>query len=151
MAMALFMPTVRPVGMDPHFFVAQGLKDRQEEEAMVARGGEGGAAAALGYELGALSHFDRAAAWDAQRVGGSYHPEFVDYATVAIGLYAAANGIPRNEILEIQNQIARRSHYDPNTEMDKTYTHLPTRNIKNTDLGYHLYQSGRIAATPPGQ
>ena len=27
-------------------------------------------------------------------------------------------------------------------------THLPVRNVKNTDLGYLLYHSGRIAATP---
>jgi len=28
----------------------------------------------------------------------------------------------------------------------KTYAHLPHRNVANTDLGYHLYQSGLIRA-----
>ena len=91
------------------------------EEALLSTGNEGGGPAALGYKLGALSHFNRGGAWDAQRVGGSFHTEFVDYATVAIG------------------------------QMDKTYTHLPKVNVENTDLGIQLYQTGRIAATPPGQ
>ncbi len=84
-------------------------------------------------------------AWDAQRVGGSFHTEFVDYATVAIGLYAAANGIPKGEVLEIENLVTRSSHYGPREKMDKTYTHLPRINVENIDLGYHLYQAGRIA------
>jgi hypothetical protein len=121
------------------------------EEALLSTGNEGGGPAALGYKLGALSHFNRGGAWDAQRVGGSFHTEFVDYATVAIGLCAAADGIPRDEILEIENRVARDSHYDRDKQMDKTYTHLPKVNVENTDLGIQLYQTGRIAATPPGQ
>jgi hypothetical protein len=34
----------------------------------------------------------------------------------------------------------------PKSEMDKTYTHLPVRNVANTDLGFRLYQSGGIHA-----
>jgi hypothetical protein len=140
-------PMMRPAGMDPHFFVSQALKDEKQEEMMISSGGEGGGAAALGYQTSALSKFGRGAPWDAQRIGGSNHQEFVDYATVAIGLYAAANGISRDHILMIEDAVARTSHYPPKTEMDKTYPHLPTRTVHNTDLGYSLYQSGRIAAT----
>jgi hypothetical protein len=138
---------LRSAGMAPHFFVAQGLKDRQEEEALLGK--EGGGAAATAYEIGALSHFNRGGAWDAQRVGGSFHPEFVDYATVAVGLYAAANGIPRREILNIQDWRARDSKCALGKEMDATFTHLPSVNVSNTDLGYQLYQSGRIAVKSP--
>ncbi len=53
--------------------------------------------AAPGYQVGALSNFRRGGSWDPQRIDGSFHPEFVDYSTVAIGLYAAANGILRNK------------------------------------------------------
>jgi hypothetical protein len=35
--------------------------------------------------------------------------------------------------------------------MDKIYEHRPVDNVQNTDLGYDLYQSGKIAATPPKQ
>ena len=30
--------------------------------------------------------------------------------------------------------------------MDNVYTHLPVRNVQNTDLGYQLYQSGGVFA-----
>ncbi len=41
---------------------------------------------------------------------------------------------------------AKNSRYPPEIEMDKTYTHLPVRNVANTDLGFQLYQSGGIHA-----
>jgi hypothetical protein len=56
-------------------------------------------------------------------------------------------GIPRKEILETENLVAITSHFKDSGEMDKVYTHLPERNVHNTDLGYQLYQSGRVAAT----
>jgi len=85
--------------------------------------------------------------WDAQRVGGKFHPEYVDYATVAIGLYAASSGMSRDEILRIQDAFAAvKSRFPPDSVMDETYTHLPARNVANTDLGFQLYQSGRIHA-----
>ena len=81
-------------------------------------------------------------------VGGKHHPEYVDYATVAIGLYAASSGMSREEILSIQDAFAaRESRFGPGLEMDRTYTHLPARNVANTDLGFQLYQSSRIQAT----
>jgi hypothetical protein len=136
----------RPAGLDPNFFVDQGLKDKEEEEALLSSRGEEGAAAALGYKTAALAHFREGGPWDAQRLGGSYHPEFVDYSTVAIGLYAAANGMTREEILAAEDVVARGSAFKGQI-LDKTYTHLPVRNIQNTDLGYWLYQSSRVAGT----
>ena len=111
-------------------------------------GGPGGEPASLAYQAMELCHFDRGYLWDAQRINHTYHPEFVDYATVAIGLYAAANGIPEKDILTVQNLRARDSHFDSRVKMDGTYTHLPTRNVENTHLGYELYRQHKIAATP---
>jgi hypothetical protein len=139
-------PMLRPAGLDPHYFVEQGLKDKQTEEALRSSG-RGGGVLALAYKTAALAHFRRYGPWDAQRLGGSDHPEFVDYSTVAIGLYAAANGMSRTEILEVEDLVARGSHFHGRPEMDKIYTHLPVRNIRNTDLGFQLLQSGKIAAT----
>ncbi len=96
-----------------------------------------------------LYQFRRWGPWDAQRIGGKYRYEFVDYATVIIGLYAAAAGIPRDDILRIENLVANTSNFDKNAEFDKTYIHLPTINIKNTDIGYHLYRSGLVGAVDP--
>jgi hypothetical protein len=71
----------------------------------------------------------------------------VDYATIAIGLYAAAAGISMNEILTIENYRARDSHYDPETRFDETYTHLPKRNVLNTDTGYSLFRGANQIPT----
>lgn len=139
-------PMLRPAGLDPNFFVEQGLKDKREKEKLLSLGGMEGIQAALAYKIAALARFGRGGAWDAQRLGRTYHPEFVDYSTVAIGLYAAANGIPREEILETENLVAITSNCKDSGQMDNVYTHLPVRNVQNTDLGYQLYQSGGVFA-----
>jgi hypothetical protein len=139
-------PMQRPAGLDPHFFVEQGVKDKEIMEQLLSGHGSEGEMAAGAYQMGQLAQFNRGAPWDAQRVGGRYHPEFVDYATVAIGLYAAASGMSRESILRIEDMIARTSHFDPQIRMDRTYVHLPARNVWNTDKGFELYRSGHIAA-----
>jgi hypothetical protein len=109
---------MRPAGLDPHFFVSQGLKDKEIMDTMRLAGDDGGQAAASAYLLKQLYHFQRGHSWDAQRVGGSNRPEFVDYATVAIGLYASAVGLSKDEILPIEDLVARGSVYERETKMD---------------------------------
>ena len=138
---------MRPVGMDPHFFVNQGLKDKKIEEGLLATGTAAGVSAALAYQDLALSKFWHWFRWDAQRIGGRFHPEFIDYSTVAIGLYAAANGISRNEILIIEDTGARFSTFGKDTKTDPDYPNLPLRNVQNADLGYWLYKIGRTGPT----
>jgi hypothetical protein len=137
-------PMMPPAGLDPHFFVSEGLKDKEimNELRLSAKTGEAAALAYLGKQL---LHFYQWNAWDARRVGGSFDPKFVDYATVIIGLYAAALGLSRAEILHIEDLVARGSDYKDNPKKDSTYRHLPERNVHNTDRGYLLYQSGRVA------
>ena len=132
-----------PAGLDPHFFVAQGLHDAAIERQLVERGGTG-AEAAVAYQVAALANFRPGGSWDAQRLNGTFDDRFVDYASIAIGLYAASSGIPRGEILLIDDIVATTSHYRIKPEFDKTYRFLPKRNIKNIDIGYELYRSHRI-------
>jgi len=141
-------PMLRPVGLDPHFFVEEGTRDRQIIDDIMAYGGESAFPAPLAYLRDKLANFGRGAPWDAQRIGGRIRPEFVDYATVAIGLYAAAVGLSREEILAIEDYVARDSHYAPKTKFDATHPHLPNSNVENTDLGYKLYRSGAIGTKP---
>lgn len=70
--------------------------------------------------------------------------QYVDYATVAIGLYGASAGLPVDQILTVENEYARRNSLYPGQKKDKTYPFLPERNVANTRLGYDLYDSGRI-------
>jgi len=142
---------LRPAGLDPHFFVNQGMADKNRYDALrhIANpyGGNDARPAWVLREFMQLRKFRQGGEWDAQRVGGKYHDEYVDYATVAIGLYAASMGMSRDMILRVQDLYATaNSRFDPEAERDKTYAHLPHRNVANTDLGYHLYQSGLIRA-----
>lgn len=149
-------PMLRPAGLDPHLFVNQGTADKRLYDALLKYGGgaeDGGGGAGLAIlqnEIAQLSNFRQGHAWDAQRIGGHFHAEFIDYATVAIGLYAASSGMARGEILGIQDSYAAvHSHYAAGTPMDRTYTHLPARNVANTETGYRLIETGRIRATAP--
>jgi len=143
---------LRPARLDPHFFVSQGTADKSYYDALInnpvpdPHGGSAGPAI-LSRELMQLYKLRQGGEWDAQRAGGKNYPEYVDYATVAIGLYAVSSGMSRDETLRMQDAYAaRNSSYSPKIEMDKTYTHLPVRNVANTDLGFQLYQSGGIHA-----
>jgi len=93
-----------------------------------------------------LMRFKQGGDWDAQRIDGKNVREYQDYATIAIGLYAAAANVPIDDILSDQNSYARVfSHFDPKAPMDSVYTHLREKNVQNTKFGYELYRSGRIS------
>jgi len=132
-------PMQRPNDMPPSLFVDKGVA----------------AAAALqntppdaSIDQVTLDHiqFRQGGALDAQRVNGVVVDQYVDYATVGIGLYSAAAGVPLEQTLATENTYAALVHsrYIHGEEMDDTYTFLPKRNVGNTKIGYDLYNSGRI-------
>ncbi|MCQ8280166.1 DUF4214 domain-containing protein [Acetobacteraceae bacterium KSS8] len=134
---------VWPASLDPKMFVKQGLADSIEYKALGTT--DGGGAAQLAYLMGKVSAFKQGGVWDAQRVGGTFNSMYVDYATIAIGLYASALGISQNEILNIENSYAYLfSSYPQGTAMDPIYTNLPERNVINTGIGYELVNDNRI-------
>lgn len=148
---------MRPAFMDPHFFVRKGIEDRKRDEEALKYAGESGMLLfALTYGLidTNLFNFDHGGPWDAQRISGHYYEKYVEYATIALGLYAAAYGIPEDKILELENMTANidflialtegRVSF-PDREMDKIYRYLPEDNVKWTDIGYELYKSGKIS------
>jgi hypothetical protein len=117
-------PMMRPSDVDPHYFT---------------RPQPG--------ELRGLMAFGQGGDWDVQRVGPDrvFIGQFVDFATVAIGLYGAQIGMSADQLLSMQDEYARQySRFADDTVMDSKYTHLPARNVYNTYLGYDLYRSGRI-------
>ena len=139
-------PILRPADMPPEFFIQQGeaIKDEMDATARLAPEVSAGASAVMARQL---LQFRQGQAWDAQRVDGRYIDEYRDYATIAIGLYAAASGWPIDKILAAQDDYAKdHSRFDPQEKMDESYTHLAARNVRNTEIGYELYRSGRVAA-----
>jgi hypothetical protein len=97
---------LRLAALDPHVFVVRGLADRRAAEELPRSGLEGSDLAPFVLMAEHLAKFRYWGTWDAQRLGGKFHNEFVDYSTVAIGRCAAAAGISRSTILFIQDADA---------------------------------------------
>ena len=122
----------RPSALDPH--------DVLKEARAAAKAWIPGA-----QESWDESNFRRGGAWDAQRLGGGkFHDEYIDYATILIGIYFAGAGRPRAECLKTQNDIAGSGQYAAWIKKDPTYTSLPLRNVANTDIGYGLVNTARL-------
>ena len=136
-----------PRGVDIHFFVDQGLADKQALEAATSGDDLSAAAARIAVHL---SNFRDGGPWDLQRADGKNMTEFRDVSTVAIGLYAASLGLNIEDILTIENDYAGYFSRFGNAEMDETYTHLPKLNVENTRRGYELFYSGKIGPTRRG-
>jgi RHS repeat-associated protein len=134
-------PMQRPSDVPPSFFVDAG-RAAVTNDAFSDSPRSG--------SLAGLLNFGQGGPWDVQRVGSDRAPTpaFVDYATVGIGLYGAATGIPAREMLAVEHAYAAQFSNFGNAQPDSTYTHLPARNVFNTNLGYQLYQSGRIGPSP---
>ncbi len=122
---------MRPAGIDPKFFIMRGAQGDPADETG-------------GYAVGKLTRdlpkFWQGHEWDVQRVGG-WHKEFVDYSTIAIGLYGAAAGIPEELMLRAEDVYAWRKSDFATEKRDAAHTHLAERNVENTHIGYELYRS----------
>lgn len=141
-------PLQRPADLPPEMFVREGQAIR-EKIVSAQKNGLDAPVEVMAELARQLANFGHGGLWDAQRVGGEYVDEYRDYATIAIGLYMAAAGVPMEEALSIENEYARRrSHFNPDEAKDDVYTSLPRRNVRNTEIGYELYKSGRITPGP---
>ena len=95
-----------------------------------------------------LGKFSRGGSWDLQTQsslrspGENFEQRYIDAATVAIGVHAAAAGIPLNVSLGMQNINAGsyRNSYTDKFPLSDDFTRLPLRNIQNTKIGYGLYK-----------
>jgi hypothetical protein len=136
------MTMLYPDKVNPHDVVALGVADGFVSHLAVVVG-----PAALLKEGSHLLDFFQGGDLDAQRIGGELYQQYVDYATVAIGLYGAAAGIPEAVMLKAEDLYAAVKSDFGNTQHDTTYTHLAERNVVNTKFGYDLYESGRVHAS----
>ena len=66
-------------------------------------------------------------------------PKYIDYSTVAIGIYSKAAGFSSDEILNLQNIYSKYLSDYGNVPFDETYTYLPKRNVYNNNLGYRFF------------
>ncbi len=142
-------PLLRPANLPPEIYVNDGLAVKDQFVASMSQ--ESGVLLSLATTRLAseLLRFGQGGPWDAQRVHGQFVDDYRDYATITIGLYMAAAGVPIQIALRLQNEYAYVfSNFDPKEPKDEIYTNLPKRNVRNTEIGYELYASGRISAGP---
>jgi hypothetical protein len=140
-------PILRPADLPPEMFVREGQAIRDKFTAALKQDSGVLLSYATAELYDKLRQFGQGAIWDAQRIQGQAVDEYRDYATIAIGLFAAAAGLPIQIALQIENVYAFfRSKFDPAEQKDEVYTNLPERNVRNTEIGYELYESGRIIA-----
>jgi hypothetical protein len=101
-----------------------------------------------------LTNFRHYGPWDLQRPAMEtrngvpskyiYEEKFVNAASIAIRIYAAAAGWSLDDILRWSNRFARFLSNFGNVKYSTTYPALPERNVLNTTLGYNFYKGGKI-------
>ena len=129
-------PVMFPDDLPPELFVAQGRRLRHyPPEAL------------LTLQALDLAKFGQGAPWDAQRRDGLFVDEWIDYATIAIGLYAAAAGMSEDWILRIQDKYASYRSNFGRAARDPVHRHLRQENVINTRLGYDLYRAGNFGSS----
>lgn len=135
-------PISRPSGLDPNFFVRQGLKDKKilnnTSDEDISQVGV--------YRMFHLAMFGGGQPWDAQMLSGNFDNRYVDAATILIGLYCAASDMSLEHRLEIQNFYAGTFSRMKDREFNPVYKNLPVRNVENTKIGYRLFESGKVGA-----
>ena len=137
-------PVSFPASLDPHVFVEQGIKDKRRLRQMSVFGIPGEAAASA-YVLSEPAKFGQGQAWDAQAVHHEFDKTYVDYATIARGLYADALGLHTHEIPCLEDAYVwyRETPYKGRT-MDRQFTHLRVENVNDTKIGYELLEQSLI-------
>lgn len=127
-----------PSLFSPEFFIDEGMSTADEVSNLLHIGDDSFAAPIKQFEK--LFNFRQNGKWDIQRLeAGKFDEKYRDYSTIAIGLYSEAAGIPESLNLEIQNTYASLfSKFGKNDPMDKVYTSLPARNVRNTRIGHAM-------------
>lgn len=138
-------PMMRPSDVDPHFFIEAGRVAIQMDLETSLLGVGPPVQGITGWAN--LVKFGANGPWDTQRVGSDRTPTapFIEFSNLAIGIYAAAAGLPEDFLLEIANQYARvRSNFSKTEPMDEAYHFLRKVNVYDIQAGYELVRSRRI-------
>jgi len=135
-------PALIPAGFDVNQVVTAG----RVHGALAGVGEAIGLVGAVGASLVAddLAKFARGGPWDLQRQGpdGTVDRRFIDSATILIGMYGAAAGIPAEDMVAIEAVVAQSGDFG---HVPTFVGKLPVRNVVNTYIGYGLIASGGVS------
>jgi hypothetical protein len=85
---------------------------------------------------------------DAERFDWTYVRDYRHYQNIMIGVYAAAAGLPVEDVLKLVDAYATPiSGFSTKEKLDSVYAHSAQQDVEDTKFGYALYRSGRIRLT----
>ncbi len=100
-------------------------------------------AAIIAVVAATLLPFAHGGSFDAERFDFDYVRDYRHYTSLALGIYMAAAGVSREDMLTIGDFYAgvfSRFHED----MDPNYPHSTRQDVQDNLKGYELYETGRI-------
>jgi hypothetical protein len=152
---------LRPVGLAPELYAQAGNSVRSWAETFIGLKEEGmlddpDAANVQSMALATIASkivlpLAPGGPLDAERFDWTYVLDYRHYQNVMIGVYGAAAGMSRDEVLSLVDLYAtivsefRAKEKEPR---DEIYTHSAKQDVEDTNLGYELYESGRIRPKP---
>jgi hypothetical protein len=151
-------PILRPDDLPPETYVQAGLiagshnlADNLHNALQALQGDLSGAldaypliAALIGTGQDLLP-FIHGGSLDAERFESNYVQEYRHYTSIALGIFMAAAGVSREDMLSIANAYAKRfSTFSAKEVPDERYTSSAQQDIEDNLRGYELYESGRI-------
>ena len=151
-------PILRPADLPPEAYVQAGLAakshnlaDYMHELAQAIRGDPNALqdpdkrGLTIAMVAAALLPFAHAGSFDAERFDFNYVRDYRHYTSMALGIYMAAAGVSREDMLTIADFYAGIfSHF--HEETDAHYAHSSKQDVQDNLRGYELYESGRIRA-----
>ena len=151
-------PLLRPQGLPPELYAPAGFTVRSTAEQFIDQvsrevPGDPDLAqadmvtrAALATKL--LAALAPGGVLDAERFDWTYVRDYRHYQNIMIGVYAAAAGLPVDDVLKLVDAYATPiSRFSTKEKLDSVYTHSARQDVEDTKCGYALYQSGRIRLT----
>jgi hypothetical protein len=154
-------PLLRPVGLAPELYAQAGNSVRSWAETFIGLKQEGMlddpdvanvqsmALATIASKI--LLPLAPGGPLDAERFDWTYVLDYRHYQNIMIGVYGAAAGMSRDQVLSLVDLYAtivsefRAKDKEPR---DEFYTHSAKQDVEDTNLGYELYESGRIRLKP---
>jgi hypothetical protein len=151
-------PLLRPQGLPPELYAQAGFAVRSTAEQFIDQvsrevPGDPDLAqadmvirAALATKL--LAALAPGGVLDAERFDWTYVRDYRHYQNIMIGVYAAAAGLPVDDVLKLVDAYATPiSGFSTKEKLDSVYAHSARQDVEDTKFGYALYQSGRIRLT----
>jgi hypothetical protein len=151
-------PLLRPQGLPPELYAQAGFSVRSTAEQFIDQvrrevPGDPDLAqadmvirAALATKL--LAALAPGGVLDAERFDWTYVRDYRHYQNIMIGVYAAAAGLPVDDVLKLVDAYATPiSGFSTKEKLDTVYAHSARQDVEDTKFGYALYQSGRIRLT----